>query len=149
VEVASKLDRGENIARVGCHYGVKKLMIVLIREVNVVLTPSSKTWKEPVCVTGRFDTNGFQSLVLCWGRRQWPVKAHLNTVSVDQSSFQSLAYLSYIPRALMFFVSSIQVKYLFNSTTHSFWPGYPHKIQESLLSLHLLQYLQCKLGELC
>ena len=34
VEVAGTLGRGKNIARVGCHYGVKKQMIVLIREMS-------------------------------------------------------------------------------------------------------------------
>ena len=34
VEVAGTLDRRKNIARVVCHYGVKKLMIVLIREIS-------------------------------------------------------------------------------------------------------------------
>jgi hypothetical protein len=34
VEVTGMLDRGKNIARVGCHNGVKKLMIVLIREMS-------------------------------------------------------------------------------------------------------------------
>jgi hypothetical protein len=30
-----ELDRGKNIARIGCHYGVKKWMFVLIREMSV------------------------------------------------------------------------------------------------------------------
>jgi hypothetical protein len=37
VEVAGTLDRVKNIARVGCHNGVKKLMIVLIREISFCL----------------------------------------------------------------------------------------------------------------
>jgi len=34
VEVPGTLHRGKNIARVGCHYGVKKLMIVSIIEMS-------------------------------------------------------------------------------------------------------------------
>jgi len=43
-------------------------------------------------MTGRCDANCFWSLVLYCGRRPWPVKAHLQSVSEEQSSIQGPAY---------------------------------------------------------